>query len=75
MKGCRAAASPRLAIGDRARDRVPGADAERERLLASGWAGSQTAWVSEWDALAPLITPEGFDKDGRFNTGLTIHVL
>lgn len=41
-------------------------------LVPSGW---QFRRQTQGKTLAVFITPEGFDKDGLFNTGLTIHVL
>jgi len=41
-------------------------------LVPSGW---QFKRHTQGSTLALFVTPEGFDKDGRFNTGLTINVM
>ncbi|HUM14904.1 MAG TPA: hypothetical protein VL086_04375 [Candidatus Nitrosotalea sp.] len=41
-------------------------------LVPSGW---QFRRQTQGSTLAIFITPEGFDKDGQFSTGLTINVL
>jgi hypothetical protein len=41
-------------------------------LVPSGWQFRRHTQVS---TLALFVTPEGFDKDGRFSTGLTINVM
>jgi len=41
-------------------------------LVPSGW---QFRRHTQGSTLALFVTPEGFDKDGRFSTGLTINVM